>query len=301
MHALSTSSTSSTREASPLSKNKNKNKKQTKSRNKILQNKQNLQESLQDSKNEVVELTSKLSVITKRVQQQDKIIALRDNTIKALTDKCDELHSLLDAQKAARTNERSQDNYLEKVRNNLIRGWYLCDKLEIRSTSVWQTATGKSIGRTLISTVDYLPTDVTNGIRVVRFHGTVLSLTKQQLRKRKRSQYLLYLRKDTYLDCESQTAAGTCKASMSNCVRNLEHVHLSTVRPQANMKLVLDQNDRDVLWLEVIEILLKADELFWNYGSAFQLPPDISSLLHSSTAPDKDVPGVTSKRKNLHR
>jgi len=199
--------------------------------------------------------------------------ALRDAKIKSLTDKRDELHGLLAIQKAARASDRGKDTYLEKVRSNLVRGWYLCDRLEVRANSVWWTATGKSIGRTLITTVDITPTDVTNGVRVVRFHGAVLTLTPNQLRRQTRSQYLLYLRKDTYLDCESQAAAGTCKASMSNCMRSLEHVHLSTVHPALNMKLVLDSHDPDVLWLEPIKALRAADELFWNYRTSFQLPP----------------------------
>ena len=69
-------------------------------------------------------------------------------------------------QKAARASDRDKDTYLEKVRSNLVRGWYLCDRLEVRATSVWQTATGKSIGRTLITTVDITPTDVTNRVNL---------------------------------------------------------------------------------------------------------------------------------------
>ncbi len=63
--------------------------------------------------------------------------ALRDAKIKSLTDKRDELHGLLAIQKAARASDRGKDTYLEKVRSNLVRGWYLCDRLEVRANSVW--------------------------------------------------------------------------------------------------------------------------------------------------------------------
>ena len=63
-------------------------------------------------------------------------------------------------------------------------------------------------------------------------------------------------------------------------MRNLEHVHSAAVHPRANMRLVLDHNDHDVLWLEVIDKLRGADELFWNYGSTFTIPEGISVLLH---------------------
>ena len=121
----------------------------------VRQVKQDLREKLLESETEVAKLTAKLSKATKYVEQQDDTIVLRDATIKSLTDKRDELHGLLATQKAARASERSQNNYLEKVRNNLIREWYLCDILEIRNNSVWSSA-GLL---TLQSTEDYsLPT-----------------------------------------------------------------------------------------------------------------------------------------------
>ena len=153
----------------------------------VRQNNQDLQDKLLESETKVANLTAKLGTAIKCIEERDKTIVFRDAKIKSLTDKRDELHGLLAIQKAARASDRDNDTYLEKVRSNLIRGWYLCDRLEVRATSVWQTATGKSIGRTLITTVDITPTDVTNGIRVVRFHGTVLTLTPNQLRRRKPS------------------------------------------------------------------------------------------------------------------
>ena len=80
----------------------------------VLQVKKDLRETLLDSEAEVAELTVKLGVSTKRIQQQDKILALREDTIKSLTDKRDELYGLLDAQKAARARDRPQEIYLEK-------------------------------------------------------------------------------------------------------------------------------------------------------------------------------------------
>ena len=70
---------------------------------------------------------------------------------------------------------------------------------------------------------------------------------------------------------------------MTKCVRNLDHVHTSAVQPRANMQLVLDHTDRDVLWLEPVRELRGADELFRNYSSSIQIPENISTVLHGGT------------------
>ncbi len=151
------------------------------------------------------------------------------------------------------------------------------------------------IGRTL-NTTEYrglLPTDVTNVIRVVRFHGTVLSLTKH---KTKSSESASKVNIYCIFEKTRIWTVGTCKASMSNCVRSFEHVHFSNVQPQPNMKLVLDQ----ICGWRPSEPYRRQKMKSFDYGSTFHLPPDIS-VLHSITAPTKmSFLGVTPKRKNIN-
>ena len=92
--------------------------------------------------NNVKDLTAKLTTKTKTVHDQETLVSSRDEKIKSLTDKRDELLGTIATLKAARSSERNQYNYLEKVRGQLMRGWYLCDKLEIRENSVWLITRG---------------------------------------------------------------------------------------------------------------------------------------------------------------
>ena len=68
------------------------------------------------------------------------------------------------------------------------------------------------MGEDLLSTMSYIVGDV-----IAEFHGNYISMSEYEERHQAgRTRYVVYLRKDLYLDCMQQRFSGECKASLAN-------------------------------------------------------------------------------------
>ncbi len=105
----------------------------------------------------------------------------------------------------------------------------------------------------------------------MKFNGTVVELSEQELSKRPRSCYLLYIKKGRYLDCEQQAKDGKCLASKSNCVRGLVHTQNPRTEAQPNCVLQPYPVGSDNLWLKLTKPMRPNDEVLWNYGLSFNI------------------------------
>ena len=157
----------------------------------------------------------------------------------------------------------------KRIMNELIRGIELSQQLQVHKSVLWKTKSNAKLGNALIWGTYTKETDI--GTKFIRFNGTVVKLTDDQLAERPKSCYLLKIRNGVYLDCEEQALAGNCKASMSNCIRGLVHCYDAKIKAKSNCELVVYPAASNNLWLKLTKHIHPNEEVLWSYGADFKL------------------------------
>ena len=134
-----------------------------------------------------------------------------------------------------------------KLACQLERRLTIRDNLLVTSDSDFVVSNSRlPIGHTLRTLIRLTAEDI--GLKVVRFHGVVrtgLQMARLIKARGGDSEFTLYLENDKYLDCYETVKTGQCIASRSNNSLHLTHAFNLNVAAVANMRLVLDQEQRD--------------------------------------------------------
>jgi hypothetical protein len=112
-----------------------------------------------------------------------------------------------------------------------------------------------------------------DGLKIKQFHGDIVCMDRAEALALK-NEYLILLRKGTYLNCQQAAESGRCVTSMVNTPRGLKH-RVTGNYTSSNTSL---QVNGDQAWLVTNGTAIPANgEYFFAYGNGFRIPFDINT------------------------
>jgi hypothetical protein len=133
----------------------------------------------------------------------------------------------------------------------------------VSEDSEYRPVNGTALGKTVRTAVAVRPDE--DGLKIREFHGEVVYMSHEEALKL-RNEYLIYLSKGKYLDCQQTSASGRCVASMVNTPRGLRHkVTGLDAKPNTRLKVTEER-----VWLVTNGVAVPANgEYFLVYGNGF--------------------------------